>query len=372
MIPYWKQYIDHDDIESVLSVLKWDFLTTWPMVRQFEEKLEKYTWWKYCVTCWNGTQALHLAYLAIWIWKWDEVITTANTFVATSNMVIACQAKPVFCDIKMDDYNIDAEKIESLITSKTKAIAVVHFAWRPCNMKKIWEIADKYNLKVIEDAAHALWASYNNIKIWNTKSDLTTFSFHPVKPITTWEWWAVLTNNEKYYKEILKLRSHWIVRDKNWFNNMIDFWFNYRITDIQCALWISQLKKLDTFIKYRKEIVQLYNDFLVWINWINLPKNDDISNSWWHLYVVKFENKNIRDNIMNKLKEAWFWVTLHYPPVYSNTYYRESWFENIKLDNTEKYFETCLSLPIYYNLEKSEIINACNIIKHNIKIWKQI
>jgi len=195
MIPYWKQFVDEEDINKVISTLQWDYLTTWPKVTEFEDSLCKYTWWKYCLSCGNWTQALHLAYLAIGIQKWDEVITTANTFVATSNMVIACWAVPVFCDIKMDGYNIDEEKIEGLITQKTKAIAVVHFAWRPCNMNKIWEVAEKYNLKVIEDAAHALWAEYDGIKIGNTKSDITTFSFHPVKPITTWEWWAVITNN---------------------------------------------------------------------------------------------------------------------------------------------------------------------------------
>ncbi len=366
MIPYWKQYIDNEDIQSVVETLQSDYLTTWPRIQEFENSLSSYTWWRYCVSCSNWTTALHLAYLAIWLEKWDEVITTANTFVATSNMIIACQAKPVFCDIKIYDYNIDETKIEDLITKKTKAISVVHFAWRPCNMKKIWEIAEKYDLKVIEDAAHALWASYDNIKIWNTKSELTTFSFHPVKPITTWEWWAVVTNNEDYYKKMLKFRSHWIKRDKNGFNDMVDFWYNYRITDLQCALWISQLKKLDNFIDYRKKIVQLYNENLSWTDWIVIPKNDDISNSWWHLYVVRFEKKVIRDNIMNKLKENWFLVTIHYPPVYSNTYYRENWYKDLNLENSEKYFETCLSLPIFYKLEKSKIFEISNIIKNNI------
>lgn len=367
MIPYWKQYIDEDDIQAILNVLHSDYLTTWPIVEKFETALSNYTWWKYCISCSNWTTALHLAYLAIWINKWDEVITTANTFVATSNMIITCQAKPIFCDIRMDDYNIDEEKIEALITTKTKAICVVHFSWRPCNMEKIWKIAKQYNLKVIEDSAHALGAKYDNIKIWNTKSDLTTFSFHPVKPITTWEWWAVLTNNEDYYKKMLKFRSHWIIKDKNGFNDMTELWFNYRITDIQCALWISQLKKIDTFIKYRKNIVKLYNNFLEWINSVILPKKDNISDSWWHLYIVRFENKDIRDNIMYKLKESWFWVTLHYPPIYSNTYYRNNWYKNIKLENSEKYFETCLSLPIFYGLKEKNILEVSNIIKKHVK-----
>jgi len=366
MIPYWKQYIDENDITSVLEVLKSSFLTTGPIVKKFEEKLEKYTWANFCVSCWNGTQALHLAYLAIWITSWDEVITTANTFVSTANMIIACWAKPVFCDINLDDYNIDETKIESLINEKTKAISVVHFSWRPCNMKKIWEIAEKYKLKVIEDAAHALWASYDNIKIWNTKSDLTTFSFHPVKPITTWEWWAVMTNNKEYYEKMLRLRSHWIVRDKNGFNDMIDFGYNYRITDIQCALWLSQLEKLDKFINYRKFVVKKYNEYLSKTDWLILPKNDDISNSWWHLYVIRLSNQKTRDKLLNQLREKWYWVTLHYPPVYSNTYYKKNWYKNIKLKNCELYFNTCLSLPIFYNLDENEIKNISSIIKNNI------
>lgn len=366
MIPYWKQYLDKDDIDAVIETLNWDFLTTWPKVKEFEENICSYTWAAYAVSCWNGTQALHLAYLALWLKKWDEVITTSNSFVATSNMIIATGATPVFCDIKMSDYNIDETQIEKLITKQTKAISVVHFAWRPCNMKEIWEIAEKYNLKVIEDGAHALWASYDWVKIWNTKSDITTFSFHPVKPMTMWEGWVVMTNNKKYYENMLKYRSHGIQRDENWFNNMVCFGYNYRITDIQCALWISQLKKLDNFIEKRKQIVKSYNKYLDKKN-IILPQNDDkIYNSWWHLYVVRFENKAKRDEIMSILKDNWYWVTLHYPPIYSHSYYRDNWYKDIYHNNAEKYYETCLSLPIFYELEDEYIKQISHLINNNL------
>ena len=365
MIPYWKQYIDQEDINSVIQVLNSDFLTTWPNVKNFEKKVWEYLWNKFNISCWNWTQALHLAYMAIWLKQWDEVIVPANTFVATSNMLLACGAKPVFCDINLEDYNIDTNKIEKLITKKTKAITVVHFAWKPVNLKKVWEIAKKYNLKVIEDAAHAFWAEYFWKKIWNTKSDLITFSFHPVKPFTTWEWWLVATNNKEYYNKILRFRSHWIERDKNWFNNMVDFGYNYRITDIQCALWISQLKKLDKFINYRNNIVKKYNELLK-NSWLYLQNFNENIKSWWHLYVVRFSNKVQRDKIFNILRENWYWVTIHYPPVYSHKFYRDNWYKDIKLENSELYFDTALSLPIFYWLEEKEIEKICNLIINNL------
>lgn len=367
MILYWKQFIDKNDIDSVIDVLKSNFLTTWPKVEEFEKSICNYTQAPFCVTCWNGTQALHLAYHAIWLQSWDEVITTANTFVATSNMILQVWAIPVFCDIDLETYNIDEKKIEALITPKTKAISVVHFSWRPCNIEMIWKIAKKYNLKVIEDWAHALWAEYNWKKIWNSQSDVITFSFHPVKPITTWEWWCIVTNNEEYYNKMKRYRWHGIQRDENGFNNMIDFWNNYRICDIQCALWISQLSKIDNFMEKRRNIAKFYNTLLSINDKIFLPIQDNQnSKSGWHLYVVRFQNNTIRNKIMDVLKSHWYWVTLHYPPVYSHSYYRNNWYKDIELDNCNMYYETCLSLPIFFELEEKEIRNICNLILNNV------
>ncbi len=366
MIPYWKQSIDNDDIQAVIQALQSPHLTTWPLIQEFEKDLCDYTGWIYCAVCWNGTQALHLAYIAIGLREGDEVITTPISFVATTNMMLLTWAVPVFCDIKMDDYNIDEEKIESLITERTKAISVVHFAGRPCNMNKIWDIAAKFNLKVIEDGAHALGSEYYGKRIWNTRSDVVTFSFHPVKPITTGEWGAVMTNNKQYHDIMMKYRSHGIERDENGFNNMVAFWNNYRITDIQCALWISQLKRIDTFLNSRKNIVWFYKKYLSGNLQLILPKDDNIAVSWWHLYVIRLQDKKTRDWLMNHLKQAWYGVTLHYPPIYAHTYYRNHWFWDLSLPNAEKYFETCLSLPIYFGLDEEEIKKISSLIHHFI------
>jgi perosamine synthetase len=366
MISYGKQYIDDEDIQSVVAALKSGFLTWGPKIAEFEQKLCDYTGAKYAVAVGNGTQALHVAYQGIELQPWDEIITTANTFVATSNAALFCWATPVFCDIRMDTYNIDEDKIEALITSKTKAIVPVHFAGHPCEMDKIWAIAKKHWVLVIEDWAHALGAQYHGAKIWNTESDVVTFSFHPVKPITTGEWGAILTNNETYYKKMLLMRSHGIQRDENGFNNMIHLWNNYRITDIQCALWCSQMNKLENFLKYRRDVVQKYYDRLHTTKGIILPIEKEGSLCWRHLYVVRFETEDIRNKVMKTLKEKWYGVTLHYPPVYSHTYYREHGYHNLNLPNAQLYYQTCLSLPIFVGLEDKDIDTICFTIQETL------
>ena len=362
MIPYSKHSIDEKDIKSVVEVLQSNFLTTWPKVKAFEDALCKYTGAKYAVCVTNWTAALHCAYLALWLRDGDEVIVPANTFVSTANMVIAVWAKVVFSDIEMDSYNIDASKIEWLITKKTKAICVVHFSWNPCDMDEIWKIADKYNLRVIEDASHGLWWSYKWNKIWNLKSDMTTFSFHPQKSITTWEGGVIMTNNKEYYNELMSVRSHWIIKGKDWINNMIRFWLNYRLSDIQCALGLSQISKLDDFVNWRTEAVRLYNKYLSDNTGIILPNITDAWISSWHLYVVRFHSKEIRDAMILKLNELWYYVTIHYPPVYKHTYYQDNGYENISLQNSEEYFDTALSLPLFYWLSEIDIQKICQTI----------
>src|SRR3989338_1289209 len=258
MIPYGHQFIDKDDINSVVRALKSDWLTQGPKILEFEKALADYCGAKYAVAVSSGTAALHLAYLALGIKKGDEVIIPANTFAATANMAIACGAKPVFCDIRMDSYNIDESKIAKLITKKTKAIVPVHFAGQPANMDVIWRLARKYKLKVIEDAAHALGAKYSRRRIGNGDSALVTFSFHPVKAITMGEGGAIMTNQKEYYERLIKLRSHGISKNKQGSNSMGLLGFNYRLTDIQAALGLSQLKKLNNFIAKRRRIAGWY------------------------------------------------------------------------------------------------------------------
>ncbi len=365
MIPYGRQNINKSDINEVIKVLKSDWLTQGPKVLEFEKKLAKYCGAKYAVAVSNGTAALHLSYLAAGLKKGDEVITTPNTFVATSNMLLADGAKPIFCDIRLDTYNINEEEIEKLITSRTKAIAPVDFAGQSCEMSKIKQIAKKHNLLVIEDACHALGAKYKNIKTGSCKySDMAVFSFHPVKPITTGEGGAILTNNKRYYEKLISLRSHGIHKDKKGKNVMTELGYNYRITDIQAALGISQLKKIDGFIKKRRQVVKWYEQELRDTKEIILPLELKHNYSGWHIYVIRTKKSKDRDSLMAYLKKNNVGVNFHYPAVYSHPYYRKIGYHNIKLENMEEYHNTCITLPCYTELTRKDIEYISKVIKN--------
>ena len=264
-IPYGRQWIEKDDIDAVVDVLKSDYVTTGPAVEQFEKTVAKYVGAKYAVAIANGTAALHAACYAAGIGPGDEVITTPITFAASANCALYCGATPVFADIEEDTYNIDPKEIEKKITEKTKAIVAVHFTGQPCKMDEIHAIAKKHKLIVIEDAAHALGADYKGKRV-GSMSDMTTFSFHPVKHITTGEGGMIVTNSKKLYDKLILFRSHGITRDakkleKNeggWYYEQQDLGYNYRITDIQCAIGTSQMKKLDKFVERRRAIAKRY------------------------------------------------------------------------------------------------------------------
>lgn len=354
MIPYGRQSINSDDIKSVAETLRSDWLTQGPKVLEFEKKLAEYSGVKFAVAVSSGTSALHLAYLASGLKKGDEVITTPNTFVATSNMLLHIGAKPVFCDIRLDTYNIDESKIEKLITKKTKAIVPVHFAGQPCEMGAILKIAKKYKLLVIEDGCHALGAEYRGRKIGGF-GDLTVFSFHPVKPITTGEGGAVLTNSENFYKELLLLRSHGIAKDKKGFNVMTELGFNYRITDIQAALGISQLKRLEIFAEKRLRTVRLYEKYFSQNDNIILPKEITGSRSAWHLFVIRTKRPADRLPLYNFLKSAGVGVNFHYPAVYSHPYYKKIGYKKVKLISMDGYHNSAITLPCYANLALEDI-----------------
>lgn len=357
-IPYGRQSIDDKDIEAVIEVLKSDYVTTGPKVGEFEKKVADYCGAKYAVAIANGTAALHAACMAAGIGEGDEVITTPITFVASSNCALYCGATPVFADIDARTYNIDPDDIERKITDRTKAIVAVHFTGQPCDMDRIHDIAKKNNLKVIEDAAHALGADYKGRKIGSI-SDMTTFSFHPVKHITTGEGGMILTNNEELYKKLLLARGHGITRDENemtqsdgaWYYQQIDIGYNYRITDIQCALGISQMDKLDTFVEKRRCIVDKYNKAFEKCKDIVTPYQLEGCNNSYHLYVVKVPE---RKNVFNKMRAAGIGVNVHYIPVYTQPYYRRHGYKGVTCPNAEDYYEHCISLPIYPDLTKEE------------------
>lgn len=364
MIPYGKQFIDKEDIDEVIKVLKSDWLTQGPKILEFEKILAKYCGAKYAVAVCNGTAALYLAYLAAGLKKGDEVITTPNTFVATTNMLLAVGAKPVFCDIRLDTCNVDESGIEKLITKKTKAIAPVHFAGHSCEMDKIKRIAKKYKLIVIEDACHALGGEYKNSKVGSCRySDLAVFSFHPVKPITTGEGGAILTNNKKYYKKLVSLRSHGIYKDKKGKNVMTELGYNYRLTDIQAALGISQLKKIDQFIKKRRQVVKWYKQELKDVRDIILPIELSKNYSGWHVYVIRVVKARVRDALAAYLKKNGIGVNFHYPAIYSHPYYQQNGYKSFRLVNAEKYQNSCITLPLHTKLTKKDIKYICDLIK---------
>jgi len=362
MIPYGRQYIDEDDIKAVVRVLRSDYLTQGPAVASFEQALADYCGVKYAVVVSSGTAGLHLAYMTAGLGQGDQVITTPNTFAATANMLLAVGAKPVFCDIREDTHNIDEKKIERLITKKTKAIVPVHFAGHACEMDYILNIARKHNLIVIEDACHALGARYKNKKI-GVLSGMTVFSFHPVKPITTGEGGAIVTNNKKYYEKLLHLRSHGIHKDRQGFNVMTELGGNYRMTDIQAALGMSQLKKLDRFIDRRREVAGWYESRLKGIIGIRIPKELSKGYHGWHLYVIKTNDKKQRLPLYRHLLKNDIGVNFHYPAVYSHPYYRAHGYKNVWLKNTEAYQDSCITLPCHTNLRKSDVMYISNCIK---------
>ncbi|MCI9060384.1 MAG: UDP-4-amino-4,6-dideoxy-N-acetyl-beta-L-altrosamine transaminase, partial [Lachnospiraceae bacterium] len=292
MIPYGRQWLDDEDIQAVAEVMRSDFITTGPKADKFEQEVAEYTGANYAVAVSNGTAALHLACLAAGIQPGDEVITTAMTFAASANCVLYCGGRPVFADIDPITYNIDPEDLRRKITSRTKAVIPVHFTGQPCRMDEIHQLAEEYGLTVIEDGAHALGAAYKGKKIGGL-SQMTTFSFHPVKPITTGEGGMVVTNDERLYRRLKLLRSHGITREEDlmekneggWYYEQLELGYNYRMTDIQAALGSSQLKKLDRFIAKRREIADTYSRAFAAEPDMILPTVIPEAESGWHLYV---------------------------------------------------------------------------------------
>ncbi|PRM91976.1 UDP-4-amino-4,6-dideoxy-N-acetyl-beta-L-altrosamine transaminase [Arcobacter cryaerophilus gv. occultus] len=358
-IPYGKQSIDEDDINSVVEVLKSDFLTTGPKIKEFEAELCKYTGAKYCVAVANGTAALHLASLVL-LNKGDKVLTTANSFLATSNSILYVEAKPIFVDIKEDgNINLDLCEEELKKDSSIKAIYLVHFSGNPVNQKKLKYLKETYNIKILEDCAHSLGASFDGIKAGSCEnSDCSILSFHPVKHITTGEGGAVTTNSKELYEKLLELRAHGIKRLPKvapWYYEMHSLGYNYRITDIQAALGISQLKKLDSFIKRRRKLALKYDKSF--LNSIVKPLYSFTNNSSYHLFVVKvdFSKLNIsKIELFNKMREKNIGLQLHYIPINKQPYYKSLGYGNEDTPIMNIYYDECFSLPMYSSLSNEE------------------
>ena len=376
MIPYGRQTIEEDDIQAVIEVLKSDYLTTGPKIAEYETMVADYVGAKYAVAISNGTAALHAACFAAGIGAGDEVITTSLTFAASSNCVLYCGGTPVFADVDAKTYNIDPEDIKRKITPRTKAIIAVHLAGQPCDMDAIHAIAKEHNLIVIEDGAHALGSEYKGKKV-GALSDMTTFSFHPVKPITTGEGGMIVTDDEEFYKKLVLFRSHGITRDENlmtrnegpWFYQQLELGYNYRMTDIQCALGCSQMKKLDRFLNRRRELVKRYEEAFADCPNIVTPYQLPETNSGWHLYIVQVKNCDRRE-IFEALRGEGIGVNVHYIPVYYHPYYQEHGYREVHCKNAEEIYTHMISLPLYPGLtdvQQDEVIEKIKKMVGTVK-----
>lgn len=373
MLPYGRQWLDESDVEAVLQVLKSDFITQGPVIEAFERKVADYAGTRYGVAFSNGTAALHGACFAAGIVAGDEVITTPLTFLASSNCVLYQGGTPVFADIDPDTYNIDPRQIEQKLTSRTKAIIPVDFSGQPAEMDRIREIARLYDLIVIEDAAHSIGAEYQGRKV-GTWADMTMFSFHPVKHVTTGEGGMIVTDDEAFYRKLLQFRSHGMTRDPQeltrndgpWYYEMQSLGYNYRMTDIQAALGISQMNKLDRFIERRREIVSIYNNELSDIAGLALPHQLAESNSSWHLYVVRFLPDHFEDSrlaIFEQLRNLNIGVNVHYLPVYLQPYYQNLGYQAGICPHAEAYYRTAITLPVFPKMSDEDVFDVISAVR---------
>lgn len=378
MLPYGRQWLDEEDKAAVMKVLNSDFLTQGPTIAAFERGVADAVGARYAVAFSNGTAALHAACFAAGIGPGDEVITSPITFLASSNCVLYMGGKPVFADIKPDTYNIDPDRIEAAITSRTRAIIPVDFTGQPAEMDRIMDIARKHGLVVIEDAAHSLGASYGG-RMVGSIADMTMFSFHPVKHITSGEGGMIVTDNESYYRKLQLFRNHGMTRDHDemeqnegpWYYEMQALGFNYRMTDLQAALGLTQLGKLDKFVGLRRDIARTYTEAFSDIPGVIVPFQHPKANSSWHLYVLRFELNLIgksRQEIFNDLRSANIGVNVHYIPIYRQPYYRSLGYSNIGTSQAERYYETAISLPLFPQMSGSDLMDVLNAVKRSVEL----
>ena len=365
-IHYGHQYIDDADIQAVVEVLKSDYLTCGPKIDELEQKLCALTGAKYAVVCANGTAALHIAALSAGVGDGDEVITTPITFAASANCALYCGARPVFADIDPETYNIDPEKVEALITSKTKAVVAVDYTGQSVALDPLREICKKHGLILIEDGAHVIGTKYKG-KPNGSISDMTTFSFHPVKTVTGGEGGAVLTNSETFYEKLLLYRAHGITRkeelmehtpDGPWYYEQIALGYNYRMTDMQAALIISQLDKLPQFSSRRKEIVKRYDQAFSENPALFVQREISESDTTRHLYILRLVPEKLkidRKQFFAALAAENVCCNVHYIPTYYFPYYERLGYRRGLCPNAEKLYEEIITLPLYYGMSDEDV-----------------
>ena len=398
MIPYGKQWIDEDDIAAVVEVLRSDWLTTGPKVDEFEAEFARFVHAREAVAVSNGTAALHAAMFALGIGPGDEVIVPAMTFAATANCVLYQGGTPVFADVDPDTLLIDPASVEARIAPRTKALIAVDYAGQPCAYDELRAIGGEHGLALVADACHALGAEYQRRQV-GSLADLSTFSFHPVKPITTGEGGMIATDNAQLAHRMRRFRSHGIdcdhrVRQENgsWYYEMVDLGFNYRITDIQCALGMSQLKKLPRWLRRRWEIAAQYDEAFVGMTGVTpvglradvlLPRSAQrsqlqtpSSTHAYHLYVVRIETEEPetdRASVFRSLRRRGIGVNVHYVPVHLHPLYREKLGTRRGLcPNAEAAYERIVSLPIFPRMDDAQVFAVIEAVKESLLSCREL
>lgn len=370
-LPYSTQQISDEDIKAVIETLESPYLTTGPRVSEFEKVVADYVGATYAVAFSNGTAALHAACYAAGVTQGDEVITTPITFAASANCVRYMGGEVVFADIDEDTYNLDPKEVEKKITSKTKAIIPVDFTGQPVDIDAFMELGKKHNIVIIEDGAHSLGATYKGCKVGAT-ADMTMFSFHPVKPITTGEGGMIVTNNRTYYEKLRLFRGHGIAQTAyakeqgDWYYEMTDLGYNYRMTDIQAALGMSQMNRLDEFIEKRQELAHLYTEKINQLTTLSAPKQLANTQSGWHLYSAQLDENALgktRKEVFEDLRNANIGVHVHYIPVYWHPYYQQLGYKRGICPKAEQWYERALTLPLHPQMNEKDVDFVLNYFR---------
>lgn len=382
-IYYGCQWIDDKDVKAVIEVLKSPYITCGPKVDELEKKLCRITGVKHAVVCSNGTAALHCACIAAGINSGDEVITTPLTFAASANCILYCGGIPVFADINPLTYNIDPKSIREKITDKTKAIIAVDFTGQVVEIDEIRRICEEHNLILIEDAAHSIGSSYNGKMVGNL-ADMTTFSFHPVKTVTAGEGGAILTNDDELYKKLVLAHTHGITHNEaymeeaphegEWYYEQISLGFNYRMTDFQAALLLSQLSKLDKFRNRRQEIVEAYNEAFADIPELIEQQEIVESDTCRHLYIIRLDLDRLtctRKEFFDALVAERVVPQVHYVPVYWFPYYKHLGYERGLCPNAEEIYKGIMSIPLYPKMTDQDVQNVIAAVRKVVEYYRK-